>query len=163
MPFPDVFGLKGIAIASGLSLAVGTFGGGWIVHKIWWGKSQADKLEISEASLKSTQKALADSADLLAKAANRAETEAQARAEAERRLSNAYVDNAALAASRASKTTHIIEKGDQLGQSLKTDYPFIYQPWPDKLWDYAFGGRAAEELPSAPTRGYPDAEQSLIP
>jgi len=155
--------LKAIAITGGAAFLAGTFGGGIVMHKLMWGKAQADKLKVSEASLEAASAALDGSKAQAKKAAETAQKEAQARSEAEARLSRAYQDNAILAQSRASTTTRIIERGDEIGQELKGANPCIYEPWPDKLWDYAFDSDAAKDLLSPPVGGYPQGNESFIP
>ena len=84
--------LKAIAITGGAAFLAGTFGGGIVMHKVMWGKSQADKLKVSEASLKTATTALDRSKAQAIKAAETAQKESQARSEAEARLSRAYQD-----------------------------------------------------------------------
>ena len=158
LKIPDVFGLRGIAIASGVSLVVGTVAGGWALNEFWLGKTAKANLEASQAALSATQKELSKSNLLLKNAAERANTEAQARLEAEERLSRAYDDNARLAQSRASTTTRIIEKGEAVGQSLKNDSPWIYYAWPRELRSFTFRRDAGSELPSPLASGYPASE-----
>lgn len=124
----------------------GSFGGGWVVHKVWYGKTQAAKLKQMRAAVTATEAALSSSKVLADEAAITAQTEAKARIDAENRLSQAYKDNALLAKSRASTQTKIIEKGEHLGQKLKTDYPCIYEPWPNELREFAFDNQAPKYL-----------------
>lgn len=141
-------------IIAGTFLA-GSFGGGWIVHKVWYGKAAADKAKLAQASQKALEDDLAETKRLLIKSSEAAEREATARLDAENRLSRAYDDNARLAQSRASVTTRIIEKGDEIGNELKANYPCIYEPWPDKLRDYAFRQNDTENMPATFAGGYP--------
>ena len=158
-----VMGAKGMAITGGAAFLVGSIGGGWVVNKIWWGKAQAEKLATAEASLKATELTLDATKRSAISAAERAQDEAQARSETEQRLSRAYDDNARLAASRASTRTEIIQTGDKIGQELKTDYPCIYEPWPDRLRSFAFDTDTAEGLRGSAGGGYPQGDEGFIP
>ena len=150
--------LKAIAITGGAAFLAGTFGGGIVMHKVMWGKSQADKLKVSEASLKAATTALDGSKAQAIKAAETAQKESQARSEAEARLSRAYQDNAILAQSRASTTTRILERGNEIGEELKGDNPCIYEPWPLRLREYAFDSNSAKDLFGTPIGGYPQGD-----
>lgn len=130
--------IKAMAMTGGAAFFIGTFGGGWVVHKVWYGKAAAKQAKLDKANLKSATDALSDSALLAEKSQIRAAEEADARREAENRLSQAYSDNARLAKSRASIETRIIEQGERIGQELKGSFPCIYEPWPDKLRSHAF-------------------------
>lgn len=150
--------MKLVAAAAGASFLLGTFGGGFAVHKLWWGKTQSEKLELSQGSLKSVQDELADSKRLAKTSADKAAEEADARKATEARLSQAYDDNARLAQSRASTTTHYIKEGEEIGKALKDDYPCVYEPWPRQLRDYSFGSSDIEDLSRSLIGGYPSSK-----
>lgn len=144
--------------AIGGAFLIGTFGGGYGVHKLWLGKAAQKALAIEKAALSATQSALDESNRLATLSAESAERESSARIEAERRLSQAYMDNATLAASRASTSTRVIQEAQEIGQNLKTDYPCLYEPWPRELRNFAFGLGAPVNMPRPTVSGYPAPE-----
>lgn len=155
--------LKLIGATAGGSLLLGTLGGGYMMHKIIWGKVQADKVKALEADISATQGLLTESRELATSASKRADGEAKARHDAETRLSQAYRDNASLAASRASTNTRVIQEGQDIGQDLKDDYPCIYREWPSRLSNYAFNLDGGESLSGSVPGSYPASFESPIP
>ena len=146
--------LKAIAITSGASLLFGTFAGGYLVHKLWWGKVQADKAKATQTTLDMTQDALEKQKSLAEDETDRADKLNQDLQRTRQALNDAMQANAVLAASRASTTTRIIDNGEQLGKKLEGDYAWLRYAWPSELLDYANGSAGTVAMPEAEKSGY---------
>lgn len=104
--------LQTIGLSAAGAFILGTAGGGWIVHKLWWGKSQAEKLEavtnerdaaISAQELSVQNMELAAGANEILRATNAA---------LQANVTGLAADNATLAASRAPRIETIYREAE---------------------------------------------------
>ena len=128
------------AVLSGTFLA-GSLGGGWAVHKLWWGASQKAKLEATETALATTKDALSTQRTMAINETARANRLAADLSRTQSALDAALAANVSLAASRASTTTRIIQGGEDVADAITEDgsFAWIRYAWPDRLRDYANG------------------------
>ena len=138
------------AYIAAASFAFGTLGGGYVVHKVWWGKTQAAKVKtLTDAN--DTLAANVKAERALKSAAIQGQADLQDRLDKSHdRITQLEQSNAMLAASRAGTKTTIIKEGEALGKTLENDYAWVRFSWPDSLRDYANGDNGLDRLPATP-------------
>lgn len=143
---PDVFGLKGLAIGVGVSFIIGTFGGGYLVHKLWLGKSAIEKTERLEANLLSATESarIAREGQVVTDSIN-----ATLRASLDALNSNMTAisqSNVALAASRAPRVETVYREAERFANETFDLNSCPRLPVDERLLDYIWPPSSAASL-----------------